>query len=201
MPETSAGKVVAIVVISLGLPLLVAYLSVTGAGLAIAARKCYKHLVCQKVDRQDQIQLANKRVDIQHRSIKEGGGPVVTIPLWLCLLLVFCYISAGASVFCVYQHGKWSFVDSFYFAFTMMTTVGVVDVTNQAREDMSTDGLFVAFCSLYLLMGLSIMSMCFSLVYDKAHTCLSCLGVDDEKFAAIQGGQLHSSWVYNEGPS
>ena len=45
------------------------------------------------------------------------------VPIWICLLLLLCYMGAGATVFCVY-HGDWSFVDSFYFAFTVLWTIG-----------------------------------------------------------------------------
>ena len=45
------------------------------------------------------------------------------VPIWICLLLLLSYIGAGATVFCVY-HGDWSFVDSFYFAFTVLWTIG-----------------------------------------------------------------------------
>ena len=46
VPESSAGKIVAIVVVSLGLPLLLIYLSVTGSGLARMAKKVYSLLCC-----------------------------------------------------------------------------------------------------------------------------------------------------------
>ena len=46
------------------------------------------------------------------------------VPIWICLLLLLCYMGAGATVFCVY-HGDWSFVDSFYFAFTVLWTIGM----------------------------------------------------------------------------
>jgi hypothetical protein len=38
---------------------------------------------------------------------------VHVVPAWVCLLLVLCYVSAGASLFCV-SHG-WNFIDSFFF--------------------------------------------------------------------------------------
>jgi hypothetical protein len=55
---------------------------------------------------------------------------------------VLCYVSAGASLFCV-CHG-WSYVDSFFFCFAALGTIGIVE--NQATKDetMETGGaLFV----------------------------------------------------------
>ena len=48
MPESAAGKIVAIVVVSLGLPLLLIYLSVTGSGLAKLVKKLYAIMCCCK---------------------------------------------------------------------------------------------------------------------------------------------------------
>ena len=46
------------------------------------------------------------------------------VPVWICLLLLLSYMGAGATVFCVYNE-NWSFVDSFYFAFAILWTIGM----------------------------------------------------------------------------
>ena len=119
------------------------------------------------------------------------------VPLWACLLLIFSYIALGATIFSL-SHG-WNFLDSFFFCFTILSTIGIVkmptsmgdsssssqssSISGQSRQkrgiqdrhkdedgdggtgfSAESDGLFVLFCSLYLLLGLALMSMCFNLL-------------------------------------
>ena len=93
----------------------------------------------------------------------------VKIPMWLCLLMLICYITTGATVFCVYQE-QWSFVDSFFFAFSVLWTIGLVE---NNEHQPTTDGLFVIICTLYLLIGLAILAMCVQLAYDTSTHCLT----------------------------
>jgi hypothetical protein len=48
-----------------------------------------------------------------------------------------CYISAGASLFCV-SHG-WSYVDSFFFCFAALGTIGIVE-NNQNEGKIEAGG-------------------------------------------------------------
>ena len=73
----------------------------------------------------------------------------VKIPMWICFLMLLCYITTGATVFCVYQE-KWSFVDAFFFAFSVLWTIGL---QAENTDQQQTDGLFVIICTLYLLIG------------------------------------------------
>ena len=98
----------------------------------------------------------------------------VKIPMWICLLVLLCYITTGATVFCVYQE-QWSFVDSFFFAFSVLWTIGL-QVENIEHKPPQTDGLFVVLCTLYLLIGLAILAMCVQLAYDTSTHCLSFHG-------------------------
>lgn len=44
------------------------------------------------------------------------------VPIWLCVFLVISYIIAGAFLFSSWE--KWSFLDSAYFCFITLTTIG-----------------------------------------------------------------------------
>lgn len=44
------------------------------------------------------------------------------VPIWLCVCLVVGYILAGAFLFSEWE--KWSFLDSAYFCFITLTTIG-----------------------------------------------------------------------------
>lgn len=44
------------------------------------------------------------------------------VPIWLCVFLVISYILGGAYLFSKWE--KWSFLDSAYFCFITLTTIG-----------------------------------------------------------------------------
>ncbi|KFM63038.1 TWiK family of potassium channels protein 7, partial [Stegodyphus mimosarum] len=50
----------------------------------------------------------------------------VTVPMWLCLALVISYICGGAVLFTFWE--KWNFLDSSYFCFVTLTTIGFGDL-------------------------------------------------------------------------
>lgn len=44
------------------------------------------------------------------------------VPIWLCVFLVISYILAGAFLFSKWE--RWTFLDSAYFCFITLTTIG-----------------------------------------------------------------------------
>lgn len=58
--------------------------------------------------------------------IRSGELPpssiVRPVPIWLCVFLVVSYIIAGAFMFSKWE--EWSFLDSAYFCFITLTTIG-----------------------------------------------------------------------------
>ena len=209
VPESPAGKIVAIVVVSLGLPLLLIYLSLTGSGLARIAKKLYSILCCCTKKKLQENQNGNSATpgslkmtsQVQSKKcrnchFKSIGAPAraepdnLPVPLWICLLVLLCYISAGATVFCAY-HEDWTFVDSFFFAFSILWTIGMMDMST------SNDGTFVVLCTLYLLLGLAIVAMCVHLLCNGNLPMLSQYFKSSEKKPEL----YQSSWVYNETPS
>ncbi|XP_055533596.1 uncharacterized protein LOC129723416 isoform X2 [Wyeomyia smithii] len=86
------------------------------------------------------------------------------VPIWLCVFLVVSYIIAGAFMFSKWEN--WSFLDSAYFCFITLTTIGFGDfVPAQGVKDDSE--LSIALCSLYLLFGIALLAMSFNLVQEE----------------------------------
>lgn len=48
--------------------------------------------------------------------------PTKPVPIWLCVFLVVSYIFGGAYLFSEWE--KWPFLDSAYFCFITLTTIG-----------------------------------------------------------------------------
>lgn len=89
--------------------------------------------------------------------------PIVSVPVLLVLSIFVFYICIGALIFS--STNGWSFLDSLYFCFIAISTIGVDDKLPQSSEFHAQLQLFA--CCMYLVVGLIVVSMCFSLVQEE----------------------------------
>jgi Ion channel. len=97
----------------------------------------------------------------------EEGTPsrMRPVPIWLCVFLVVTYILSGAVLFMQWE--RWQFLDSAYFCFITLTTIGFGDFVPAKRvQDMDAE-VSIALCSLYLLFGIALLAMSFNLVQEE----------------------------------
>lgn len=102
-----------------------------------------------------------------------GRVRIKPVPIWLCVFLVVSYILAGAFLFSEWE--QWSFLDSAYFCFITLTTIGFGDLVpakgvkddrlNKVDERSAT--VSITLCSLYLLFGIALLAMSFNLVQEE----------------------------------
>ncbi len=106
-----------------------------------------------------------------------GGGEVSRspgldqerVPVSLVLFVVVLYILLGAAVF-EQQEERWDFLDSAYFCFITLSTIGLGDLTpGKSIEHSGTKEATVQliFCCFYLVLGLAIIAMSFNLVQEQ----------------------------------
>ncbi|KAK1130937.1 hypothetical protein K0M31_017242 [Melipona bicolor] len=88
--------------------------------------------------------------------------PIKPVPIWLCVFLVVSYIFGGAFLFSAWEH--WPFLDSAYFCFITLTTIGFGDFVPAYKLDAHKG---IAVCSLYLLFGIALLAMSFNLVQEE----------------------------------
>lgn len=86
------------------------------------------------------------------------------VPIWLSIVLVVSYIFGGAFLFSGWE--KWSFLDSAYFCFITLTTIGFGDFV-PAQNVKENVEISIALCSLYLLFGIALLAMSFNLVQEE----------------------------------
>ncbi|KYQ46544.1 TWiK family of potassium channels protein 7 [Trachymyrmex zeteki] len=86
--------------------------------------------------------------------------PTKPVPIWLCVFLVVSYILGGAYLF--NQWEGWPFLESAYFCFITLTTIGFGDYVPALDEHKG-----IALCSLYLLFGIALLAMSFNLVQEE----------------------------------
>ncbi|XP_013794201.1 TWiK family of potassium channels protein 7-like [Limulus polyphemus] len=117
--------------------------------------------------------------------------PRVSVPITLCLVIMVSYISGGAVIFSLWE--GWGFLDGSYFCFVTLSTIGFGDLVpgDSVVSDRGSQEKLV-ICSLYLLIGMALIAMCFNLmqeeVINKVRNCGRRVGIikdtdDDDDLA------------------
>lgn len=143
--------------------MMLLYLSTTGDLLARSFRRLYGKLCgtgttsssSKKKQQQQQCPCTNP----------------VRVPVTLCLIIVLAYICSGAVLF--HRLENWSLLEGSYFCFTSLGTIGFGDLLpGQNAEEIS-----LCACSAYILTGMALVAMCFSLVQDEVYNLLKYISV------------------------
>ena len=120
-----------------------------------------------------------------------SGGQVdyqtATVPFTISLSVMVSYICGGGALFMEWE--KWNFLDGSYFCFISLSTTGFGDLGPGDSFDNSQSGLDLRliFCSMYLIIGMALIAMCFNLMQEeviaKVRKCgqvLGCIRSGDE---------------------
>lgn len=77
------------------------------------------------------------------------------VPISICIMILICYVTLGAALF--HRLQSWNVLESLYFCFTSLGTIGFGEL-----EPKGYIAQYVA--SAYILIGMAIVAMCFSLI-------------------------------------
>lgn len=105
-----------------------------------------------------------------------------TVPISLCILILIGYVSLGAVLFHKIQH--WTILESLYFCFSSLGTIGAGDLQPQGASAQ-----YIA--SGYILFGMAVVAMCFSLIQSELVTWLRRFGIQDQM--QLQHGSSHGN--------
>ncbi|XP_037091314.1 uncharacterized protein LOC119111611 [Pollicipes pollicipes] len=100
--------------------------------------------------------------------VKVASQRAGRVPIPLVLGFVTMYICMGAGIFAWWE--EWPFLDGAYFCFITLSTIGFGDLvpgTKVLKAETQEDQLKLVFCCLYLILGLAIIAMSFSLVQEE----------------------------------
>ena len=93
------------------------------------------------------------------------------MPLWICGVLVISYIIGGAALFSNQEQDwkgeNWKFLDSAYFCFITLSTIGFGDYVPSSSSYESDGGYSAALCIFYLLFGMAFFVMTFNLMQEE----------------------------------
>ena len=90
------------------------------------------------------------------------------VPAILVVLLLLSYICLGAVAFSSWEN--WSLIDGAYFCFVTLSTIGFGDLMpgkSLQRSDSQASQIQTVACCAYLILGLVIIAMSFSLVQEE----------------------------------
>lgn len=101
----------------------------------------------------------------------------ITVPISLCLAIMIGYISGGALLFGGSEH--LNFRDGSYFCFISLSTIGFGDIVPSTRAKETDFSSIIEmnfiFCSVYLMLGMALIAMCFNLMQqDVVHKIRTC---------------------------
>lgn len=142
VPQTSVGRLFTIAYSCIGIPLTLICIGMLGTIMARGFKAVAAFLF----------------EDV----VTEEGEPY--IPLKVSLGIMFSYLFLGAVLFRTVGD-NWTFLESFYFCFITLSTIGLGDFVY--GESATHDSNFLASVA-YILFGLSMLSMCFSLIQEQA---------------------------------
>lgn len=100
----------------------------------------------------------------------------VNIPITVSLVIMVALLYGGTKLFQEYE--GWDVLTSFYFCFISLTTIGFGDYVPGSSVNTVSSGSRMSFiyCSLYLMFGLALLSMCFNLMQEEVvHKISQCL--------------------------
>lgn len=92
------------------------------------------------------------------------GAQEIKVPVTLCLVIVVMYIASGAFLF--QRLENWSLLEGSYFCFTSLGTIGFGDLL-PGQQHTRQQHLSLFACSAYILTGMALVAMCFTLVQDE----------------------------------
>lgn len=89
----------------------------------------------------------------------------MSVPLFVTVFVIPLYLTLGAILFTIWE--KWSFLNSFYFCFITITTIGFGDFVPGASLKVEAEKGKLISAAVYILFGLVLIAMCVNLMKEQ----------------------------------
>ena len=105
----------------------------------------------------------------QHDQLYDGEDDEeeekMSVPLLVTVFVIPLYLTLGAILFNIWEN--WGFLNSFYFCFITLTTIGFGDFVPGSSLTVSAAKEKLISAALYILIGLVLLAMCFNLMKEQ----------------------------------
>ncbi|XP_063536136.1 uncharacterized protein LOC134745932 [Cydia strobilella] len=122
-----------------------------------------------KDDKSKSCAVPSSSASVQHIN---HGIEHCHVPVSIVLFLLLAYICVGAAIFSAWEN--WSFLDAAYFCFIALATIGFGDfvptsflTAKHTTENSKSEYIQMIACCAYLVFGLILIAMSFSLLQDE----------------------------------
>eukprot|EP00093_Oithona_nana_P014247 14247.XXX_718806_720209_1 [CDS] Oithona nana genome sequencing. len=177
-PSDVNGQIACVLYTTLGLPIILIFLGKIGVVMAKSLKYIYSRGCCRwcRARRKLTEFLVKKEAKLDFQLKDEEVGQeeymptdFIAVPIVVTLVVMAIYLIIGAVIYHSWE--GWSILDSFYFAFVTLTTLGFGDmVPGQSRDGSVSDTtkmLELIFTTFYCLIGLALISMGISLMQEQ----------------------------------
>ena len=107
----------------------------------------------------------------------------ISVPLTITVGVIAGYIFFGTVLFALWEK-EWDTLIASYFCFITISTIGFGDIVPEgAKFERDGDEFQMIMCAIYMLFGMAILSMCFSLIQEEIVTKFKWVG---EKIGIIE---------------
>lgn len=119
------------------------------------------------------------------RALYNDDNQQVRVPVYVSLLMISGYIILGSMMFGLWEP-EWNLLIGSYFCFITLSTIGFGDYVPGTSLDSSAETAKLVLCSLYLVVGLAMLAMCFELMQEEARQAFTNIGrmlglIEDKK--------------------
>lgn len=195
-PVTGIGRIVCILYAGVGIPLVLLVLAELGKRCTVALKYLWAYVrryyhtgyfrkmrdtLHNKYKVSEDKEIESEDRDADNKSTKSGksgtedgeltsrsrsGSRIIygyeiddefNLPISVAVVFLIMYLLLGAIMFCLWE--DWGFIEALYFVFVSLSTIGFGDVLPAHQK-------FFIFSSLYMFVGLSLVSMCINVAIE-----------------------------------
>ena len=167
-PHTSSGRLFCILFAIIGIPFTLSVVADVGGIFATLVSKFWTaygarfKMIFDQYKRLRRRRRSTDKHDLDDDDDEDDEDDWFSAHLLtalLALLSLFLFLSAGATIFILCEH--WTFLDSFYFCFITMTTIGFGDLIPDLSNNMTS---YMLLCTVNIFIGMSLTSTIIELV-------------------------------------